>query len=149
MRGWALCILLMGATSVIAQPADKLGAIREQQQLLAKELETGVLKLKPREVVLIRKDQARVQAILDGKSSLDELNVAERVELDNALERINALVVATREASEDRDVCRYERPTGSKLRKLDCMSAGDRQNHRDGARAYMEKPRICVPPGCG
>lgn len=149
MRAWLLGVLLMGAASGAAQAADRLADIREQQSVLAGELETGVLKLKPREVALVRKDQARVQALLQGRSSLDDLGVAERVELDNALERINAVVVGTRQATEDRDVCRYERPTGSKLRKLDCMSAGDRQNHRDGARAYMEKPRVCVPPGCG
>ena len=55
----------------------------------------------------------------------------------------------TRQAGENRDECRVERPTGSKLKKLDCMSAGDRQNHRDGARAYMEKPRVCGGPNCG
>lgn len=149
MRAWLLGVLLIGATPVVAQAADRLGEIREQQAVLADEVEAGVLKLKPREVAAVRKDQARIQALLQGRASLDELGVAERVELDNALERINAIVVGTRQAVDDRDVCRYERPTGSKLRKLDCMSAGDRQNHRDGARAYMEKPRICVPPGCG
>ena len=149
MRTPILCLLLAAAMTAVAQPGDKLEQIREQQQVLAAELQTGVLRMTPREVALIRKDQGRVQGLIDGKSSLDELSIADRVELDNALERINALVVATRQASENSDVCRYERPTGSKLRKLDCMSAGDRQNHRDGARAYMERPRVCVPPGCG
>lgn len=142
-------VLLMVSAVAGAQPTDPVVKIREQQQVLTQELDAGVLKLKPREVALVRKDQGVVRTVLEGKNSLEELNVAERVTLDNALERINALVVATREASEDRDVCRYERVTGSKLRKLDCATAADRQNARDGARAYMEKPKICIPPGCG
>lgn len=149
MRTPILCLLLAMATVAVAQPGDKLVQIREQQKVLTEEVDAGVLKLKPREAALLRKDQGRVMTLIDGRATLDELNIAERVELDNALERINALVVSTRQAGEDRDVCRYERTTGTKLKKLDCMSAGDRQNHRDGARAYMEKPRICVPPGCG
>lgn len=98
---------------------------------------------------MIRRDQRRVAAILAGKGSPADLAVAERVEPDNALERINARVVATRVAGENADDCRYERVTGSKLRKLDCKTVGDRQHHRDGARARMEKPRVCVPPGFG
>ncbi len=149
MRTPVLCLLLAMATAAIAQPGDKLTQIREQQKVLTEEVDAGILKLKPREAALLRKDQARVGALIDGRATLDDLNIDERVQLDNALERINALVVATRQAGENRDECRVERPTGSKLKKLDCMSAGDRQNHRDGARAYMEKPRVCGGPNCG
>jgi hypothetical protein len=141
-------MLLVLAGIVSAQPGDKLAQIREQQALLATELDSGVLKVTARESALIRKDQARVRSLIEGRT-LDDLGVAERVELDNALERINALVMATRQADEARDVCRYERPTGSKLRKLECMTAAARGNHRDGARAYLDRPRVCVPPGCG
>lgn len=142
-------VLLLVSAVAGAQPTDPVVKIREQQQVLAQELQTGVLKLTPREVALVRKDQTVVRSVLEGRNSLDELNVAERVTLDNALERINARVVATRQAEEEADVCRYERVTGSKMRKLDCATAAERQNARDGGRAYLEKPRICIPPGCG
>ena len=148
MRIVLLSALLALAPLATAQP-ETLARIREQQQVLAEELDAGVLKMTPREAALVRKDQARVAKLLDGKASLDDLGVAERVELDNALERINALVVGTRGADEGRDVCRYERVTGSKMRKLDCATAAERGNARDNARAYLEKPRVCVPPGCG
>lgn len=142
-------VLAMAVCAAVAQPVDKLVEIREQQKLLLAELDSGALKVTPREAALIRKENSRVLEMLEGQPSLDALGVAERVQLDNALERINALVVGTRRASEDADVCRYERNTSSKIRKLDCATASERQNSRDGARAYMEKPRICVPPGCG
>jgi hypothetical protein len=148
LRGFVWAALLASAVAS-AQPADKLVQIREQQALLTSELDAGVLKVTPREANLIRKEQARVASLLEGRTSLDDLGVADRVQLDNALERINAFVVATRQAAEDADVCRYERNTSSKIRKLDCATASQRQNSRDGARAYLEKPRICVPPGCG
>ena len=101
MRAAVLCLLLATATATaaFAQPADKLETIRAQQQLLATELDTGVLELTPRQLALLRKDQARVQAILGANASLDQLSVEERVEFDNALERINALVVGTRRAA--------------------------------------------------
>lgn len=149
MRALMLSALLLVAPIAAAQSIDRLAQIREQQAVLLTELDTGVLKLTPREGALVRKDHARVAAILAANATLDDLGVAERVELDNALERINALVVATRQAEEDADVCHYERKTGTKLPKLDCATASQRRNSRDGARAYMEKPRICVPPGCG
>lgn len=149
MRALFLSFLLLVAPMVVAQSGDRLAQIREQQDTLLAELDSGVLKVTPREAALIRKDHARVAAILADNATLDDLGVAERVELDNALERINALVVATRQAEEDADVCHYERKTGTKLPKLDCATAAQRRNHRDGARAYMEKPRVCVPPGCG
>lgn len=149
MKMRVLGVLLLVSAVAGAQPTDPVVKIREQQQVLAQELQTGVLKLTPREVALVRKDQTVVRSVLEGRNSLDELNVAERVTLDNALERINARVVATRQAEEDADVCRYERVTGSKMRKLDCATAAERQNAREGGRAYLEKPRICIPPGCG
>lgn len=149
MNRMILIALALMVSTVVAQPTDKLMQIREQQALVTSELDTGVLKVTPREAALIRKEQGRVSKILEGKSSLDALGIAERAQLDNALERINAFVVGTREAGEDADVCRYERNTSSKIRKLDCATASQRQNSRDGARAYLEKPRICIPPGCG
>ena len=149
MRHLTLCILLAAMPCAVAQAADRLAEIRDQQQVLAQELDSGVLEVTPRQAMLIRKDQARIAKLLDGKAALADLGVAERVELDNALERINAAVVGTRGADEDADICRYERNTSSKIRKLDCATASQRQNSRDGARAYLEKPRVCMPPGCG
>lgn len=149
MRALLLAMLMAGAGMATAQAPDRLVEIRAQQALLTQELDSGVLKLTPREVALIRKDQARVEAALAGKARLDDLNVAERTDLDNALERINARVVATRQAEEARDNCRYEVTTGSHMRKLSCATAGDRGDMRRNARAYMERPRICAGPGCG
>lgn len=71
------------------------------------------------------------------------------MELDNALARIKALAFAARQAGEDADAGHEERKTGTVLMKLDCATAGQCRDRRDGARALIEKPRICAPPGCG
>lgn len=142
-------LVLVFAGPVLAQSADKLALIRTEQQQIQAGLEDGSLVVTPRVAMLIRKDQATVSRLLADNASLDDMNVAERVELDNALERIGAHLAGTRQAAEQRDVCRYERVSGSKHRKLVCATSDERQNARDGARAWMEKPKICIPPGCG
>lgn len=132
-----------------AQTPDKLASVRAEQEQIRTGLDGGSLVVTPRVALLIRKDQATVFKLLEGNARLDDMNVAERVELDNALERIGAHLAGTRQAAEQRDVCRYERVSGSKFRKLVCATSDERQNARDGARAWMEKPKICIPPGCG
>lgn len=149
MNRMTVLFLALIVSTAGAQPADKLVEIRGQQKLLAAELDSGDLKVTPREAALIRKEQAVVFKLLEANAMLEDMNVEERVRLDNALERINALLVGTRQAAEQRDDCRYERVSGSKHRKLVCATSDERQHARDGARAYMEKPRICIPPGCG
>lgn len=137
------------AAAASAQVPDKLGSIRAEQEQVRTGLDGGSLVVTPRVAMLIRKDQATVFKLLEGNARLDDMNVAERVELDNALERIGAHLAGTRQAAEQRDVCRYERVSGSKHRKLVCKTSEERQNARDGARAWMEKPKVCIPPGCG
>jgi hypothetical protein len=141
--------MLLLAAPVAAQDPGKLASIRAEQEQIRSRLGDGSLGVTPRVALLIRKDQAAVFRLLGDNARLEDLNVAERVELDNALERIGAHLAGTREAAEQRDVCRYERVSGSKHRKLVCASSDERQNARDGARAWMEKPRVCIPPGCG
>lgn len=132
-----------------AEPGDKLAVILEQQQSLKASIDAGTSGLSPRQVRVIRREQEAVFAIAGGTTRFDQLNIEEQIRLENALERINANVVGTRVAQENQDTCWTEAKTGSKLKVTRCGTQEEIDEARRGARAWMEKPRICVPPGCG
>lgn len=148
----AACAIAMGALAGTARSAETatLEQIIQQQQALRAQLDSGdVADLTPRRVRIIRKTQDQVFRLAEGKTRLDQLNVEERVQLENALESINAEVVGTRVAQEGRDVCWTEAKTGSKMKVTRCGTQEEIDEARRGARAWMDKPKICVPPGCG
>lgn len=147
--GYAL--LLTMAAAVAAPPASpSLQQVREQQTALRAELDAGKTQgLTPRQVKAIRKAQEQVFALIEGKQQLDMLTIDEKVSLENALERINAQVRGTRLAGEDQQVCWRERTTGSMVEVTRCGTREEIDEARRGARAFMEKPRVCIPPGCG
>lgn len=141
-------MLALSVGSLWAQSVD-LPQIVSQQRALALQLGDGSLSVTPRERNVVNKAQAEVFAIADGKATLAELNIAEKTRLDNALERINAVVSGGRRAQETQDVCWRERATGSKVAVTRCGTREEIEQGREGARGYLERPRICVPPGCG
>lgn len=148
----AVTALFLGAIAGRAMAADPatLADIVQQQQELRTKLDSGdVGTLTPRRVRIIRQAQDQVFELVEGKSRVDELNVEERVRLENALESINAEVVGTRVAKEDQDVCWTEAKTGSKMKVTRCGTKEEIEQARRGARAWMEKPKVCIPPGCG
>lgn len=127
----------------------KLQLIVEQQTELQRQLEAGIEGLLPRQVSAIRRAQAEVFAIVQGKADLDDLSIDEKVRLENALERIGAQLAGTTAAQDAQQQCWRERETGSKRYITRCASVSERDQERAGARAWMEKPKVCVPPGCG
>ncbi|GAB6195389.1 hypothetical protein [Lysobacter xanthus] len=140
----ALTALLAAATA-FAQDVPKTEQIRAQQTALRAELDAGTLKLMPRVAAQVRRDQDTVFELLQRKPTLDAMNIQERVNFDNALERINAAVQGTRLARDDKSVCRYQSVVGSREKQLVCGTVDDRDHAREGARAFLEKPRICNP----
>lgn len=137
------------ADTAQVQPAieaapDGLELIREQQLELKATLEAGDTEgLTPREVNRIRKDQDAVFALIDGKSTLDALSINEKVELENALERINAQVKNTRAGQDEQQVCWRERVSGSKMNVTRCGTKAEILKAREGARDFMERPKVC------
>lgn len=129
---------------------DGLQLILEQQQALRTEIEDGAVEgLTKREISLIRKEQATVFSVTEGKSRLQDLDINEKITLENALERINAYVQSSPEAIGKQDVCWRERTTGSKTKGTRCGTESERIQAREGARDYLSRPRVCVPPNCG
>jgi hypothetical protein len=136
---------LLATSTAFAQDTPKAEQIRAQQTQLRADLDAGKYRLTPRALNQVRKDQGVVFELLERKSTVEAMNIQERVNLDNALERINAAVQGTRVADDGKDVCRYQSVAGSRQKRLVCGTQDDRDHAREGARAYMEKPRICSP----
>ncbi|GAB3373780.1 hypothetical protein GCM10027431_25840 [Lysobacter rhizosphaerae] len=156
MRRTLLALALFVATGVaLAQAApaaedDGLQMILKQQQALKADLDDGGIEgLTPRQNTIVRKAQIEVFAVSEGKSRLDDLSMEEKIRLENALERINAEIVNTRAASNNQNVCWRERVSGTTMKKTRCGTQAEMREAREGARDFLEKGRVCVPPGCG
>ena len=148
-RAAVLAVLLAATSLAVAQAPAKLEQIREQQTQLRADLDAGKVKVTPRVALQVRRDQDIVFELLQRKPTLEAMNIQERINLDNALERINASLQGTRVATEKKDVCRYQSVTGSREKQMVCGTQDARDIAREGARAYLEKPRICGAPPCG
>lgn len=149
LRTLLICLLATAIVAPVQVWATDLESIVEQQRALSKDLEGGNLALTPRQRGVVQKAQQEVFALTDGKSSLDELNIAEKTKLENALERINAVVVGTPKASGEKQICKRVALTGTSMKTTRCASAAEWEQLREDSRRSLEKQHVCVPPGCG
>lgn len=149
LRALMICLVAVALAAPVQAWATDLARIVEQQQALAKDLEGSDLKLTPRQRGVIQKAQQEVFALTEGKSSLDELNIAEKTRLENALERINAVVVGTAKADGEKQICKRVALTGTSLKTTRCASAAEWEQLREDSRRSLEKQHVCAPPGCG
>lgn len=148
--GCATALLIAACPLLVLQAQDvDLPRILAQQRDLATEMAEGRVALSPRAANIVKKAQAEVFAITEGKTSLADLNIAEKTRLENALERINANVVGTRTAAEGKQVCKRVPVTGSAMKTTRCATQAEWDQVRETSRAGLEKTRICTPPGCG
>ena len=89
--------------------------------------------------------QDHVFHLLDGVTSLDQLNDQQKVELSNSLQTIQATVLA-QEGS--RVICHVETKTGTHLTTRRCESVADRDRNAAEARKYMlDHPDHIQQPG--
>ncbi|MDG2517805.1 hypothetical protein [Lysobacter soli] len=144
----ALAIACSAPLAAIAQddaPApQKLERILAQQQELKRDLDAGKTDgLTTRQVNAIRKAQVDVFTVTEGKTSLDQLSMDDKVRLENALERINAEVKNTRAGHDDKQVCWRERMSGSNTKVTRCGTEAEMREAREGARDFLERPKVC------
>ena len=153
MRRIGLLLVLWAAMATgvaTAQPdATSLQMLVEQQEALRAQLTDGIEGVTPRQVRLIDKAQGEFFAIVKGKQSLDELGIEDKIRIENALETINAQIATTRFAADDQQVCWREVKVGSKMVVTQCASQKELDDTRQGARDFMNRPKICSGPGCG
>lgn len=151
MKPVVLCILLAltagpawAAETVATDGRDRLQVVLEQQRAIQADLDDGGIDgLSPRQANAIRKAQKEVFAVAEGKQTLDQLSMDDKIRLENALERINAEIVDTRTAHDDQDVCWRERVSGTGMKKTRCGTRAEMREAREGARDYLERPKVC------
>ena len=143
-----LCLCTAGA-AFAEEAADKLGEIRVQQVELQRQLDAGELVLTPRQTNALRKAQAEAFEIMQGAESLESLDMNKRVRLENALERINAVVVDTSAASSEKQVCKRVALTGTAMKTTRCATQAEWDQLRETSRNALERRSVCEPPGCG
>lgn len=146
-----LLLTFSGLSAASEQPPDSLAVILEQQRELQAGLDADQdYGLTPRQIGMVRKAQKEVFALTEGKASLDQLSIDEKIRLENALERINAEIKGgDHVARGEQEVCWRERKSGTGMKVTRCGTQAERDQVREGARLWMEKPSICQPPGCG
>ena len=153
MKTHSLMALLLALAMVLpfdafaqdeAAPPEKLDRILAQQNELKRDLDAGKTEgMTTRQVNAIRKSQAEVFAVTEGKTSLDELSLDDKVRLENALERINAEVKNTRAGRDDKQVCWRERMSGTNTKVTRCGTEAEMREAREGARDFLERPKVC------
>ncbi len=74
--------------------------------------------------------QDELNALVDGKSTIDELGPDGKIAVANALEAVNALV---NRAEDNRLICERVKPLGSNRPQNKCMTVGERRRLRDNA----------------
>lgn len=143
----ALILALALPFAVLAQDApapQKLDQIVMQQEALKHDLDAGKTEgMTTRQVNAIRKAQSEVFSVTEGKTSLEQLSMNEKVRLENALERINAEVKNTRAGHDDKQVCWRERMTGTNTKVTRCGTESEMREAREGARDWLERPKVC------
>jgi hypothetical protein len=123
---------------------QKLDLILAQQQDIKRDLDAGKTDgMTTRQINAIRKSQTEVFAVTEGKTSLDQLSMGEKVRLENALERINAEVKNTRAGRDGKQVCWRERMTGTNTKVTRCGTEAEMREAREGARDFLERPKVC------
>lgn len=143
-------LLFLAPIGAIAEEQNtSLQVLVEQQIALREELARGPQDLTPRQVSIMRKAQDEFFRLVEDKTTMDQLAIHEKVQVENALERINAQLVGTNAASADQNVCWREQTTGSKRTGTRCGTQQEIDQAREGARGFLERPKICSGPGCG
>jgi hypothetical protein len=152
---YLLIVMLLAASAASAQAAstddgDKLQLMIQQQTAIKSDLEDGGIDgLTPRQNSAVRRSQDDFFKAVGSHSKLDELTVEESMRVRNAVEAIAAQLRGTRQAQESQEFCWRERKSGSNLKVTRCGTQQERDHAREDARAWMNDPKICIPPGCG
>lgn len=148
-----LFLFLIAISFSLVAAADRgkplaLAAITSQQAEIRAGLQAGTGRYKDmpgktKEELLSR--QAQVLRLIDGKTSANELDDAERIEVFNNLEWIEA---ALNNAQGDRMVCTREKVLGSNRTQRVCKTMRQIEAEREFARKNIDS-RGCAAGVCG
>lgn len=138
------CLLAAGASGTAAAAsdtnyitADTLETFRLNAAEVRHEMRAGgrFSTLDDRQRERVEGELQRMENLFLKSGTVEDMSRMEKVELFNAQERVNGLLTAS---DDERLVCRMVEPTGSKMRKRECKTAGEirrtRESHREGLR---------------
>lgn len=151
MKTLILAVLLCLPPLAVAQAPvptpsgpDSLQVLVDQQRALRADLDGGrMVSLTPRQSRIVRTAQDDFFAATQGKARLADLSMDEKIRVENALERINAEVQNTRTSNDAQNVCWRERVSGTGMKKTRCGTKAEMREAREGARDYLERPKVC------
>lgn len=142
-------VLLLSALTPAFASADKVVQILNQQRDIRSESEgsTGAYSRFDREALgRMHAAQDRIFALLDGVSSVEQLDDRQQIELFNAIEEVKAILL---DNDADRQTCWRERKIGSNRPQTRCATVAELQQIRQGAEDWKGKPTICGDMGGG
>lgn len=144
-----LVVLLFAALghSVAAESPETLVAILNQQRALEADLAADTVGLTPRQLGVVRNAQAEILKLTEGKTSMEQLNIEEKIRLDMALERINTQIEGgdlNHTARGKEDVCKRVKRTGESMKSTMCATQAEWDQMRAAGRELLERPRVCA-----
>jgi hypothetical protein len=148
MRLLAVVVGMLVAFGAASQ-TEKVSRILSQQREIRQQAEssTGAYARFDRSALQrIEAAQGRVFTLLDGVTDVDQMTPHQRIELFNALEEVKAVIESN---EDDRQECWRERKLGSMRHITRCATVAERRQARDGGRAWLGDPSVCIPVGGG
>jgi len=136
--GFSVVLALGIAASASAGEIDLEGGTSLQQQRAAIEREVAsggaYIEITPAQLATVRDLLNRMEGLL-GSGSRDQLTAARQAELFTMQEEVNQVLLAAEEDS--REVCKRERPTGTRRAVTTCFTVAERRRQREVARDTM------------
>lgn len=121
------------ATEVTQTPQEIVSFQRDLRSKL--DMPTGDYKrFSQEQLETMKHAQDRVFSMLDGVTSLDQLNQNQRIELSNALDQIKSTLLAK---EDNRLVCHLERKIGSNLMERRCETVASRRQRQQEAEMML------------
>ena len=136
-----------GAETATQTPTQSVQEILQLQHALRDKLSAphGELSGLNRDAVSqMESAQDKIFRMLQGVTSLDQLNGEQKVELFNAQEQIKATMLAN---AGDRKICHHERKTGSNMIQVRCETVSDREKNQQESRKFMIDERARYKQG--
>jgi hypothetical protein len=84
--------------------------------------------------------QDKLLQLLDGRQSIEELRVEQRVDVFNYIQNINAAVT---KAEDERQICERSRLVGTNRFQVVCMTAKQNREHRENAKKSVRTIMKC------
>jgi hypothetical protein len=150
--------LLLGLSGGVAAKPEKAAVQMDRQAPVAEQMrqvetalgapEYAELSLEDRNQV--QQSLSRIRQHMGERQTVQELPPQLQTEVFNEQERINTLLV--RGHDDSRQICRYERTTGSNMPKSRCLTVAERRRIEEKGKALINDQRsynTLAPPPAG